>query len=181
MGVPADAELVGRVLAGEVEAYAVLVARYAERYGRYARRMLGDPQEAEEALQDAFVRAYRALGRCQDPERFGSWLFRILVNRCRTSGRRSTRRRNTIVHDDRLTAAASVPPDADRSVLREQIEWALAKLEAGQREAFILKYVEDLSYEEMQEMTGVGLSALKMRVKRACERLRVSLRAAERV
>jgi RNA polymerase sigma-70 factor (ECF subfamily) len=64
---------------------------------------------------------------------------------------------------------------------REAIEWALAKLDDGQREAFLLKYVEELSYDEMAEMTGVGVSALKMRVKRACDRLRVMLREVERV
>ena len=56
-----DAELVTRVLAGEVEAYAGLVARYRDRYARYAWRMLGDADEAEDVLQDALVRAYRGL------------------------------------------------------------------------------------------------------------------------
>src|SRR5919107_3071820 len=81
-----DAELVRRVLAGNVDAYATLVARYRDRYARYAVHMLGSREDAEEALQDAFVRAYRSLARCDDPERFGAWLFRILVNRCRTAG-----------------------------------------------------------------------------------------------
>ena len=57
----------------------------------------------------------------------------------------------------------------------------MAKLDDGQREAFLLKHVEELSYEEMAESTGVGVSALKMRVKRACDRLRVMLQEVERV
>jgi RNA polymerase sigma-70 factor (ECF subfamily) len=64
---------------------------------------------------------------------------------------------------------------AERSAWREEIDRALTRLEAGQREAFLLKYAEELSYEEMAEMTGVGVSALKMRVKRACDRLREAL------
>src|SRR5881296_4750365 len=83
-----DAELVRRVLGGDTRAYAGLVARYRDRLGRYAVHMLGDQEDAEEALQDAFVRGYRSLARCNDPERFGAWLYGILVNRCRTAGAR---------------------------------------------------------------------------------------------
>src|SRR5436309_1913383 len=86
-----DGDLVRRVLAGDTGAYAALVARYRDRLGRYAVHMLGDRQDAEEALQDAFVRAYRSLARCDDPERFGAWLYGILVNRCRTTGGRAAR------------------------------------------------------------------------------------------
>ncbi len=67
-----DGELVRRVRAGDVGAYAALVARYRDRLGRYAVHMLGDRQDAEEALQDAFVRAYRSLARCDDPGSRGS-------------------------------------------------------------------------------------------------------------
>ena len=87
-----DAELVRRVLAGEPEAYAGLVARYRDRLGRYAMRMLGNRADAEDALQETFVRAYRSLGRCTEPERFGAWAFGILVNRCRTLGAQRARR-----------------------------------------------------------------------------------------
>src|SRR5256884_9542802 len=61
--------------------------------------MLGNREDAEEVLQDAFVRAYRSLARCDDPERFGAWLYGILVNRCRTAGARATRRARRFVHD----------------------------------------------------------------------------------
>src|ERR671920_2416571 len=99
-----DAELVRRVLAGDVDAYAPLVARYRSRFARYAVHMLGSREDAEEALQDAFVRAWRALGRCRDPERFDAWLFRILANRCRTRGARRRRYETTFVADDALVA-----------------------------------------------------------------------------
>src|ERR687886_1605339 len=95
-----DGVLVRRVLAGDARAYAGLVARYRERFGRFAVHMLGNREDAEEALQDAFVRAFRSLARCDDPERFGSWLFRILVNRCRTAGARRGRRARTFVTDE---------------------------------------------------------------------------------
>ena len=176
-----DAEIVARVLEGDVDAYALLVTRYRPRLSRYALRMLGNREDAQEALQDAFVRAYRALGRCDDPDRFGAWLFRILVNRCRTAGARRTRRWRTVIEDEGALLEASVPAVAERAVWREEIDRALDRLDPDQREAFLLKHVEDLSYEEMSGITGAGVSALKMRVKRACDRLRALLQEAERV
>ena len=163
-------------MAGDDDAYAILVARYRGRFARYAMHMLGNREDAEEALQDAFVRAWRALGRCRDPERFDSWLFRILANRCRTRGARRQRYEATFVQDaqalssapaDRLPAPTGGEPGWDKVVDR-----ALALLDHDQREAFLLKYVDELSYEEMAALTGVRVSALKMRVKRAADRLR---------
>lgn len=176
-----DGAIVRRVLDGDVDAYALLVARYRDRLGRYAVHMLGDAGDAEEVLQDAFVRGFRSLRRCEDPERFGAWLFRILVNRCRTAGGRRGRRERTLVHDDVAMEMAHVNHPEDRSAWREEIELALARLDRDQREAFLLKHVEELSYEEISAMTGVGISALKMRVKRACDRLRALLEEVERV
>lgn len=173
-----DADVVARVLGGDVEAYGVLVTRYRPRLSRYALRMLGNREDAQEALQDAFVRAYRALGRCDDPERFGSWLFSILVNRCRTAGARSTRRSRTFISDDAAARTAAEAHPAEQAAWREEIERALDQLDGEQREAFLLKHVEGLSYEEMSEITGAGVSALKMRVKRACDRLRGLLQEA---
>jgi RNA polymerase sigma-70 factor, ECF subfamily len=171
-----DGAIVRRVVAGDDDAYAILVARYRGRFARYAMHMLGNREDAEDALQDAFVRAWRALGRCRDPERFDSWLFRILANRCRTRGARRQRYEATFVQDaqalssapaDRLPAPSGGEPSWDKVVDR-----ALAQLDHDQREAFLLKYVDELSYEEMAALTGVGVSALKMRVKRAADRLR---------
>jgi RNA polymerase sigma-70 factor (ECF subfamily) len=173
-----DAAIVARIMSGDVDAYALLVTRYRPRLSRYALRMLGNREDAQEALQDAFIRAYRAIGRCDDPERFGSWLFSILVNRCRTTGARSTRRARTFVSDEVATRSAAESHPAEQAAWREEIERALAQLDSDQREAFLLKHVEGLSYEEMAEITGAGVSALKMRVKRACDRLRGLLQEA---
>jgi RNA polymerase sigma-70 factor (ECF subfamily) len=167
-----DAAIVARVLRGNAEAFRELVDRYRDQYARYALHMLGNREDAEEALQDAFTRAYRSLARCEDPERFGAWLFRILVNRCRTAGTRRGRRARTFVTDDAALLGASEEHPEDQAAWREEIDRALQQLRSEQREAFLLKYVEELGYDEMSRMTGVGVSALKMRVMRACERLR---------
>jgi RNA polymerase sigma-70 factor (ECF subfamily) len=175
-----DAEIVAQVLAGDTAAYAILVGRYRAQFARYATRMLGNREDAEEALQDAFLRAYRSLARCDDPARFGSWLFRILANRCRTAGARRGRREKTFIRDEVALLDASEAHPEEQTAWREEIERALQMLEADQREAFLLKHVEDLGYDEMAELTGVGVSALKMRVKRACERLRALLQEVQR-
>jgi RNA polymerase sigma-70 factor, ECF subfamily len=167
-----DASIVARVLRGDVNAYGTLVARYRVRYARYAYHMLGNREDAEEALQDAFIRAYRSLPRCEEPDRFGAWLFRILVNRCRTLGARRGRRARTFVADEGALLEAAEEHPAERNAWREEISLALMRLGPEQREAFLLKYVEDMGYDEMSQLTGVGVSALKMRTMRACERLR---------
>ncbi|UCG88663.1 MAG: RNA polymerase sigma factor [Gemmatimonadota bacterium] len=167
-----DGFLVRRVLEGDTAAYAGLVNRYRDRLARYATRMLGNAADAEEALQDAFVRGYRYLARCSDPERFGAWLFGILVNRCRTLGSQRARRQRHIVHDESAMARASVSHSEGGADLMEAIEHAVAQLQPAQREAFLLKYVEEMSYEEMTRLTGTRISALKMRVSRARQELR---------
>jgi RNA polymerase sigma-70 factor (ECF subfamily) len=171
-----DEVLVRRVLGGDVEAFAGLVARHRARGLRFAGAMLGDAGDAEEALQDAFVRAYRGLGRCREPAKFGTWFLRILVNRCRTR-LRARRRARVFVRDEAALERAAAPAGPDPE-WREEIARALARLDPLQREAFLLKHVEGLEYDEMARLTGAGTSALKMRVMRACEHLRELLREA---
>jgi RNA polymerase sigma-70 factor (ECF subfamily) len=94
----------------------------------------------------------------------------ILVNRCRTALAHRKRRDARVVVDEGLVDSAPAVR-VDDAALRDAITRALAQLDAKQREAFLLKHVEELSYDEMSAITGVGISALKMRVQRACERL----------
>jgi RNA polymerase sigma-70 factor (ECF subfamily) len=168
-----DGVIVRRVLAGDTEAYRILVGRHRDRFARFAYRMLGNREDAEEALQDAFIRAWRALDQCADPDRFDNWCFRILANRCRTRGSRRGRYEATFVADEAAVENSADPAAGGREFEEgEEIARALGQLEPASREAFLLKYVEEMTYDEMAELTGEGVSALKMRVKRACERLR---------
>src|SRR5260370_5678075 len=86
-----DDEIVRQVLAGDVERYAVLVRRYRDRYARFAARMLDSRDAAEDAVQDALVRAFDHLADCREPAKFGGWLFLILRNRCFAQRRRPAR------------------------------------------------------------------------------------------
>jgi RNA polymerase sigma-70 factor (ECF subfamily) len=173
MSEQSDAQLIAEILGGDVESFSVLFQRYRDVCTRFAVRMLGSGLDADDVLQSAFMRAYRNLASCRDPQRFGGWLYQIVVNECRTFSSRQRRRELRFVADPDLVdrAVAVSNEDVDGS-MSEHVERALAKLPVEQREAFLLKYVEEMSYEEIAEVTGVGVSALKMRVKRACEGLR---------
>jgi RNA polymerase sigma-70 factor (ECF subfamily) len=166
-----DHEVVRAVVDGDTESFATLIHRYGDSCTRFAIRMLGSRADADDALQSAFIRAFRGLPRCRDPRRFRSWLMQIVANECRSYGSRQTRRARRFVQDESALENAEAPP-TDSSDLRDELHRALAMLPPAQREAFVLRYAEDMSYEEMAAVTGAGISALKMRAKRACERMR---------
>ena len=172
---PSDGEIVRAVLGGDHERYAVLVERYRDRYARYAARLLGSADAAEDVVQDAFVRAYDQLARCQDPNNFVGWFFLILRNRCFAEQRKG---RSHVS----LDAATMVPTAggsdvaAETAERRRALQEALMKLTAEQREVFVLKHVEGLSYLEIAERLNTPVPSLKMRMHRAYDKLREQLR-----
>lgn len=173
---PPDAEIVRRVLSGQTDEYAVLVRRYKDVLYRYAERMMGRPDDAEDIVQQAFVKGFQRLDRCRDPDRVGGWLFRIAVNLCKDSLKGRRRREVPLEAAGALRAEGGSPEvTTERTEIREEIYSALQELSPEQREAFVLKHVEGWSYEEMSERLDVSVSALKMRVHRAREELQVLL------
>jgi RNA polymerase sigma-70 factor (ECF subfamily) len=139
--------------------------------------LVGDRTDAEDAVQEALLRAYRHLARYEERERFGAWLTRILVNQCRTARARARRPLPPDVAwaepwDATAPAADAAAHDAER---RQVLARALDRLPGEQREAVVLRYADELSYAEMAAATGATAAALKMRVRRACQRLRALL------
>ena len=174
--IPSNAMVVRAALAGDVDAFRVLVERCRMEYGRYAVAMLGDADAAADAMQEALIRAWDSLDDCRDPEHFRSWFFRILANQCRTA--LSRRRPRSEVDPLDLPARDRADADLERAELGDALAAALERLTGEQREAFVMKHVEGRSYEEMAALLGVGVDALKMRVSRARDRLRELLREA---
>lgn len=168
-----DREIATRVLSGEVELFGLLVERYRKEFGRYATALAGDPDRGADAMQEAFIRAYRSLQACRDLDRLKAWFFRILTNQCHDQRRRGSRERRLDGYD------APAPETAEQRLLRAEarraIEAALDRLTPEQREAFVLRHVEGKSYEEMAALLGAGVDALKMRVYRARDALRAQL------
>jgi RNA polymerase sigma-70 factor (ECF subfamily) len=172
-----DPTLPIRAKHGDEQAFIRLVEFYYPRCLRFARNMLGSEQDAEEAVQDTFVRVHDSFPRFREDARFDPWLFRILANRCRTLAARNRRHRSVIEYGEvPNSASAEHEIGADWA---EEVRMVLDSLPAEQREAFLLRHVEDLSYEDISAMTGAGLSALRMRVKRACDALRARLTEVE--
>lgn len=171
-----DGQVVGQVLAGDREAYALLVRRHQAALYRHALGMVGSADVAADLTQDSLIKAYTRLTACNEPERFGAWVYRILRNRCLDYLK--NRRLDTVpLADDTAFALESDDPEAslEESELREAVLRALDTLPAAQREAFLLKHVEDRSYDEMAELLDSSVSALKMRVMRAREALQLIL------
>ena len=176
----ATGALVAAAREGDATAFRLLVERYYARCLRFARNMGLDAEDAEEAVQDALVRVHGALDRFAPGAAFEPWLFRILANRCRSTRARGRWWRRIQVdpsprggHADVESIAAPAEPDADWNDI---VARALETLPAEQREAFLLRHVEGMEYHDMMAVTGVGLSALKMRVKRASDALRARLK-----
>ena len=173
---PSDASVVAQVLDGDAEAFGIIIRRYEPGLLRFATRMLGSPDAAADAVAESLVRAYRHLAQCRDPERLKSWLYRITGNRCRSHiGRRHM---SDVALDDAPPLADPVDTWAvlERSEQVALVERALAALQPEKREAFVLKHVEGLSYEDMAEVTGARIPTLKMRVHRAREALLLALK-----
>ena len=158
---------------GDRHAFAALVELLHPRAMRYATHMVGNSEDAEEAVQDTFVRVYDNLPRFRDDAVFDPWFFRILANRCRTLMAKRKRRFAVIEYGD-LPAHAATPASTSGEFAAE-VQFVLDQLPAEQREAFLLRHIEDMDYEAISAITGVGLSAVRMRVKRACDALRTQL------
>jgi RNA polymerase sigma-70 factor (ECF subfamily) len=164
-----DLPLIARAREGDQRALTELVDRYYGLCWRYACAMLDDADDAEDAVQDTFVRMHSGLDRYQERGQFRSWLLQILVNQCRSAARARHRRQRRFIRDPvaMSLAVASTPREPE-----EAMHAAIAALDPKYREALLLKHGEGLGYREMVAITGVDESALKMRVKRACDTLR---------
>jgi RNA polymerase sigma-70 factor, ECF subfamily len=172
-----DAAVIARVLKGEKQQFEHLVSRYQQFLYRHAVGMVLDHDVAADMVQDAFVRAYLNLRECRDHSRFRSWLFRVLRNRCldhlKEPGRRHVRLDD--VAEPLLDTSEAPAALAERNELRQRIVRALGQLPPVLREAFVMHYVDGLSYEAMAELLDASVSALKMRALRAREALREAL------
>lgn len=166
-----DAQVVRDVLAGDRDAFRVLVRRYSDVLYGHAVRVVGSQDDAADLVQRALVKGYKKLGSCRYPDRVGAWLFRILANFCKDHLR--SRRRELSL--DKLPEVAQARPDplasAHGAEVRSRLYSALDRLTPEQREAFVLKHVEGRTYEEMAAVMDVSVASLKMRVHRAREAL----------
>jgi RNA polymerase sigma-70 factor (ECF subfamily) len=179
-----DAQAVARARRGDLEAFRLLVERHSRDVFRLAFRMTGNEHDAEDVVQEAFLKAYRKLDAFEERAQFGSWLHRIAAN-CAYDLLRARVR-----HDERLDRSEgpdgerilTVPagdPSPDRLVaggeMRRRLKAALARLSAVERSAFTLRHVEGMSIAEISGALGLDASAAKQSVFRAVRKLRQAL------
>lgn len=172
LGQPSDGAVVSRVLAGNTDAFALLVRRHQNTLYGYGRSTGLDHDTALDLVQESFVKAFERLGQCRDPERFLSWLFRIFRNAVLDWARDVRRNEAPLEHAEWIADDGDV---AEGVALRDGMGTALAMLTPILREAFLLRHQVGHSYEEIAEITGVSLSAAKMRVARARDLLHDAL------
>jgi len=174
-------DALARVAAGEADAFAELVASHQERLLRLCERLLADAEEARDAAQEVFLKAFRKAGDVRPQGQVYTWLYRIAVNHCLNKLRRRRLVRFLRWDDpaDDADAAPFDPPDTapgPAAVLEARRRWdatrrAIAKLPAGQRAVLILARFEGLSYREIAEVLGITEGAVESRLFRAMRRI----------
>ncbi len=173
--------LVDRARAGDQDAYGALVERHSRALFRLAYRITGQEQDAEDVVQDAFLRAYRQLGRFEARSSFGTWLYRIAVNCAHDLLRARPRLASiTAARDDegaeQEVADVSAGADPERLLASREIDQrvraGLDTLSDLERSAFILRHFEGLSIAEIGDSLGLGPSAAKHSIFRAVQKMR---------
>ena len=174
-----DETFVTQAAAGSREAFNELVRRYRRRIYNLVRALTGGNSEAEDLVQDIFVRAYRAIGAFRGDSAFGSWLYRIAVNVVHSHADRQRVRDGVFPatsHDANLVDNVSGGADLEEAVLRRQIiDRALATLPEELRILIVLRDVHGLKYEEIVKIVKTPRGTVESRLFRARQRLRPML------
>ncbi len=177
-----ETKVVARARAGDEEAFRQLVSSHSHELFRLAYRLTGNRENADDVVQEAFLRAYRSLHRFDARSRFGTWLHRITVNCAMDHLRRvqrEARRRDRSSDEEALERQVSLEPGPERLAesgqIERQVEHALQSLSPIERSAFVLRHFEQLSIAEIGNRLGSRTSATKHAVFRAVRKLRREL------
>src|SRR5690348_3258263 len=179
-----DGAVVVRAQSGDGEAFRTLVERHSRNVFRLAYRMTGNEEDAEDVVQETFLRAYRQLDKYEARSSFSTWLFRIASNYSldliRSRKRHQDKRERSVPGEpDLLQSIPGHNPGPDRIVysgqIQDHVESALNELSAQERTAFVLRHFEGLSIEEIGASLGTGTNATKHSIFRAVQKLRRSL------
>lgn len=170
-----DRAVIERAMAGDHDAFARLASAAVRSMYATARLIVRDDAAADDATQDALVNAWRYLPSLRDPDRFDAWLYRLLVNACRTQLRRGGR--HEIVEIDVADRARDGGDPGPRLADRDQLERGFRRLDADQRAVVILHYYRGYTVPEVAEIVGVPLGTAKSRIHRATNELRAALDA----
>jgi RNA polymerase sigma-70 factor (ECF subfamily) len=176
---PDESTLVARARRGEAAAYEELVRMHQAIAFRVALVNAGDRADAEEAVQDGFVKAYRALGRFRDGAPFRPWLLKIVANEARNRRRSAGRRAGLTLRVVGTAASGDAAPSPEAAVLtgerREELLDAIARLDDRDRDILVHRFLLELDEQETAEALGIRRGTVKSRTSRALERLRAQV------
>jgi len=177
-----DVTVVSRARTGDPDAFRLLVERHSQPIFRVAYRMTGNEHDADDVVQETFLRAYRQLDRFEERANFGTWLHRIAIN-CALDLLRARGRMDRYYggdpEDAEMNGAIRSEPEQDRLLisaeLREQVAAAMERLSGNERTAFVLRHFEGMPVEEIGKTLGIQVNAAKHTIFRAVRKLRQSL------
>ena len=176
-----DAAAVAKAKGGDHEAFRLLVERHSRSVYRLAHRMTGRPEDAEDVVQETFVRAYRQLARFEARSNFATWLYRIGFN-CAIDYMRARPHREAAETDETLErlSPAGAGPSMDDQVfageIGERVQKALTGLSPQERAAFLMRHYHGYSIEEICQALDLKSNAAKHSIFRAVKKMRVALR-----
>jgi RNA polymerase sigma-70 factor (ECF subfamily) len=166
-----DTRIVARILDGDRQAYALLVEEYKAPIYNLAYRMTGDQQDAADLTQDVFIRAYTYLWRYNPRQKFFTWLYTIALNTIKNHIKKNKQYKNARFPDLKERQYS----ENQKSSEAQDINIYLSGLDVETRALIIMKYIQELSFEEIAQITGKSISAVKMRVYRGLDKLKEML------
>ena len=177
-----DVTVVSRARTGDPDAFRLLVERHSQPIFRVAYRMTGNEHDADDVVQETFLRAYRQLDRFEERANFGTWLHRIAIN-CALDLLRARGRMDRYYggdpEDAEMNGTIRSEPEQDRLLisaeLREQVAAAMERLSGNERTAFVLRHFEGMPVEEIGKTLGIQVNAAKHTIFRAVRKLREAL------
>ncbi len=170
-----DADIIQRVLQGDRNAYALLVDRYRHLVYTLALRMLNNSEDAEEAAQDVFIKAYHALGTYNGHSKFSTWLYTITRNTCISRTRSG---KQPVLPQEEENLAKLAGHDESHNLQQEQagrkkiLAHAINMLAAEEAEIITLYYIQEQTVDELSKILGLGVSNVKVKLYRARKKLK---------
>jgi RNA polymerase sigma-70 factor (ECF subfamily) len=174
-----ERELVVRAQGGDHDAFSALASGSIDRLYSIARLILRSDDQAQDAVQDALLRAWLNIRGLRDPDAFGGWLRRLLINSCYNAARRERTRRITEIAPDGGDGP-SAPDNQGSLAVRDQLDRAFRRLTPEQRAILVVRYYLDLSEREAADALGLPVGTVKSRLNRAASALRAVLEADDR-
>lgn len=171
-----DQELMLRVKAGDAQAFNILMEKYQRVVLNLVHRFTGDSENAEDLAQEVFLRVYRAADRYEPRAKFFTYLYQVTLNLCRNAREKSHRRQAQSLDQESVQGVApleiaDLAPGVEERLVRidvaQQVQSAISTLPLEQRELLILQRFHELGYEELSEVTGQTVSAVKAKLHRA--------------